>query len=374
MNKVLVIEDQDSIRANVLELLDAEGYSVRGAENGRVGIQVAREFLPDVIVSDIIMPEQDGYGVLQELRQDPATATISFIFLTAKADKSEWRQGMNLGADDYLVKPFTQRELLDAIAVRLKRHTQVNERFEQRLEDLRSNITTSLPHEFLTPLSVILSASEVLTRHSDQLQPTEIPEIGERIQSSAQRLRRLINNFLLYTQLELATFDPVKAEALRGKRMSELAAVIADVASRLACQVGRSQDLSLEVEEVVVPLEPLRLGKIVEELLDNAFKYSPPNTPVQIKCHTENNQVLLLSVTNQGRGMTREQIARLGAYVQFERERYEQQGQGLGLALVKRLVELYGGELAIESLPQVKTSVQVTLPLPKRRPVDLCIE
>src|SRR5512147_1136107 len=102
MNKVLVIEDQDSIRANVLELLDAEGYSVRGAENGRVGIQVAREFLPDVIVSDIIMPEQDGYGVLQELRQDPATATISFIFLTAKADKSEWRQGMNLGADDYL--------------------------------------------------------------------------------------------------------------------------------------------------------------------------------------------------------------------------------------------------------------------------------
>lgn len=368
MNKVLVIEDQAAIRANILELLDAEGYAVMGAENGRVGVQLAREFLPDVIVSDIIMPEQDGYEVLLALRQHPATATIPFIFLTAKADKSDWRQGMNLGADDYLVKPFTHQELLEAICVRLEKHVQVNERSEQRLEELRSNITASLPHELLTPLTVILSASEVLTLHSDQLQPAEIPEFGERIHSSARRLLRLINNFLLYAQLELAAFDPTKAEALRGQRVSAASVVIADAAAHLARQAGRSEDLYLELEEAVIPIEPSRLSKIIEELLDNAFRYSPPNTPVQIKCHTDGDHALTLAVMDQGRGMTREQITRVGAYMQFERERYEQQGQGLGLALVKRLVDLYGGELTIESIPEVKTSVQVTLPLSKDDP------
>jgi two-component system, sensor histidine kinase and response regulator len=374
MNKVLVIEDQEAIRANILELLDAEGYAVMGAENGRVGVQFAREFLPDVIVSDIIMPEQDGYEVLLALRQHPATATIPFIFLTAKADKSDWRQGMKLGADDYLVKPFTHQELLEAISVRLEKRAQVNERSEQRLEELRSNITASLPHELLTPLTVILSASEVLTLHADQLQPAEIPEFGERIHSSARRLLRLINNFLLYAQLELAAFDPTKAEALRGQRVSAASVVIADTAARLARQVGRSEDLYLDVADAVIPIEPSRLSKIIEELLDNAFRYSPPNTPVQIKCHTDGDHTLMLAVMDQGRGMTLEQITRVGAYMQFERERYEQQGQGLGLALVKRLVDLYGGELTIESIPEVKTSVQVTLPLSKGRPRALAVE
>lgn len=362
-NKILVIEDQDPIRTNILELLDAEGYSVMGAENGRVGVQLAREFLPEVIVSDIVMPELDGYEVLQELRQDPATATIPFIFLTAKADKSDLRQGMNLGADDYLVKPFTQRELLEAISVRLNKHSQISAHFEQKLDELRNNITASLPHEFLTPLTVILSASEILTLHSDKLTAAEVPEFAERIHTSAQRLLRLIRNFLLYSQLELAAFDSSKAEVLRGLRTSDVHTVIMDAAVRLARQVGRSEDLYLEVENATVQMDPIHLGKIVEELLDNAFRYSLPYTPVRINCHTEDDRVLMFSVTDQGRGMTREQITRVGAYMQFERERYEQQGQGLGLTLTKRLVELYGGEMTIESVPNAKTSVQVVLPL-----------
>ncbi len=363
MNKILVIEDQDSIRANILELLDAEGYSVMGAENGRIGVALAREFLPDVIVSDIIMPELDGHGVLLELRQNPATATIPFIFLTAKTDKSDLRQGMNLGADDYLVKPFTQRELLDAISVRLDKHRQVNAHFERKLDELRSNITASLPHEFLTPLTVILSASEILTLHSDQLEPAEVPEFAERINTSAQRLLRLIRNFLLYTQLELATFDLPKAEALRGYRTSDARTVIADVAARLAEQVDRTGDLHLELNEAIIPIEPRHLGKIAEELLDNAFRYSQPGTPVRLSGRASDERVWTLSVADQGRGMTHEQIARVGAYIQFERDRYEQQGQGLGLTITKRLVELHGGELTIDSVPNLRTIVRVVLPL-----------
>jgi two-component system sensor histidine kinase/response regulator len=363
MDKILVIEDQDAIRTNILELLDAEGYSVMGAKNGRVGVQLAREFLPEVIVSDIIMPELDGYGVLQELRRDPITATIPFIFLTAKADKSDLRQGMNLGADDYLIKPFTQHELLEAISVRLKKHAQVSAHFDRRLEELRSNITASLPHEFLTPLTVIISASEILMRHSDMLTAAEIPEFAERIHTSAGRLHRLIRNFLLYSRLELAALDPEKAASLRGSGTSEVRTVISDVAARLAQQVNRVDDLHVDLTDATVGMAPVHLSKIVEELVDNAFRYSQPGTSVGLRTYIDDGRVLTVSVIDHGRGMTREQIAQVGAYMQFDRERYEQQGQGLGLTITKRLVELYGGELTIESVPRLTTTVQVMLPI-----------
>jgi len=361
-SKILIIEDQDSIRMNLLELLDAEGYEVMGAENGRVGVELAREFHPEVIISDIVMPELDGYGVLQALRQDPTTATIPFVFLTAKADKSDLRQGMNLGADDYLVKPFAQHELLDAISARLDKHSQVSAHFEQKLDELRNNITASLPHEFLTPLTVILSASEILTLHSDQLTAAEVPEFGERIRTSALRLLRLIRNFLLYSQLELAAFDANKAEVLRGLHASDVRTVIADVAVRLAQQVNRAGDLQLELQDATISIEPSHLGKIAEELLDNAFRYSSPGSLVRIQCATEDERILVLAVMDRGRGMTRAQITQVGAYMQFEREQYEQQGQGLGLTIAKRLAELHGGELTIESVPGQLTTVRVVLP------------
>ncbi len=121
MKKILVIEDEAQSRDIYLESLEEEGFDAIGAENGRVGVQTAQEQLPDLVLCDIMMPELDGYGVLSTLRQDPVTAMIPFIFLTAKATKAELRQGMELGADDYLTKPSTVEELLRAIAVRLEK-------------------------------------------------------------------------------------------------------------------------------------------------------------------------------------------------------------------------------------------------------------
>ena len=111
MKKILVIEDEAQSREMFLECLEAEGFDTLCAENGRVGVQRAQSHLPDLVICDIVMPEIDGYGVLTTLRQDPVTAMIPFIFLTAKATKTELRQGMDLGADDYLTKPSTVEEL-----------------------------------------------------------------------------------------------------------------------------------------------------------------------------------------------------------------------------------------------------------------------
>ncbi|BDI19766.1 hypothetical protein ANSO36C_55680 [Nostoc cf. commune SO-36] len=121
MTKILVIEDEPESRDIFLDSLKAEGFEAIAAENGLVGIQQAQEHLPDLVLCDIMMPELDGYGVLNALRQNPLTATIPFIFLSAKSTKTEVRQGMNLGADDYLTKPSTVEDLLEAIATRLEK-------------------------------------------------------------------------------------------------------------------------------------------------------------------------------------------------------------------------------------------------------------
>jgi len=116
MVKILVIEDEESVRENILELLDAEGFDSILAENGQKGLHLAQQYHPDLILCDVLMPEMDGYGVLSALRSQPTTATIPFLFLTAKAAKTDIKQGMTLGANAYLTKPFTLMELLDAIA------------------------------------------------------------------------------------------------------------------------------------------------------------------------------------------------------------------------------------------------------------------
>lgn len=134
MKRILVIEDEPPVRANILELLEAEDFEAVGAENGFIGAMWAQEHLPDLIICDVMMPEVDGYEVLSALRQVPTTATIPFIFLTAMADKADIRQGMDLGADDYLTKPFTRAELLGAISSRFSKQEAIASKFKTERE------------------------------------------------------------------------------------------------------------------------------------------------------------------------------------------------------------------------------------------------
>ncbi|MFN6479176.1 EAL domain-containing response regulator [Nostoc sp. DedQUE07] len=122
MPKILIIEDEEAVRENILDLLEAEDFETIAAANGRIGINLAISEVPDLILCDMMMPEIDGYGVLTALRQEPSTAIIPFIFLTAKSAKSDFRQGMDMGADDYITKPFTRAELLSAIMNRLEKY------------------------------------------------------------------------------------------------------------------------------------------------------------------------------------------------------------------------------------------------------------
>lgn len=360
MKKILVIEDETSIRENILDLLDAEDFQAIGAENGKIGIQLAMSQMPDLILCDVMMPEIDGYGVLKALRGAKATATIPFIFLTALADKGETRKGMELGADDYLTKPCTPDELLKAIAIRLDKRAVAHKQSQEKLDELRSQLAMTLPHELRTPLNGILSASDFLLADLDDLDRAEIREMLQHIRTSGQRLYRLIQNFLLYAELELLAKEPARAQALQNCQISSTQAIVAGAAREKARSALREADLQLDLQEGSVLMAGARLKKLVEELVENAFKFSKSGTPVTVTTRLQDD-MFILSVRDKGRGMTAEQIAEIGAYMQFERKVYEQQGSGLGLAIARRLAELHGGQLTIESIPNQQTTVAVAL-------------
>ena len=153
MQKILVIEDNLDVRENIVEILELSNYEVSEAPNGKEGVKAAKKEQPDLILCDIMMPEMDGYEVLYMLGKDPGTSTIPFIFLTAKAEKSDFRQGMSLGADDYLTKPFDDMELLKAIEGRLEKY-----------HKLKSNDQAKDPDEFLAGVSHVKNLEDAATQ------------------------------------------------------------------------------------------------------------------------------------------------------------------------------------------------------------------
>jgi signal transduction histidine kinase len=361
MKKILVIEDEQDVRESLIDILNAEDFYAISAENGRIGLKMAAEFQPHLIICDVMMPELDGYGVLTHLRQNPVTETIPFMFLTAKSDKIDFRQGMDLGADDYLTKPFTHGELLQAIATRLGKQEIVEQRAQQKLDDLSHSISLALPHELNTVLNVIGGLSSLLMEDYNTLSRSDIYEMAEAIQLNSKRMQRLVQNFLLLAQLEVIAASPDKMKTLRNHQMTDAVDVISEAVYQKAIQYCREPDLKLDLEAINAQISAPKLKKIVEELVDNAFKFSLEGAPVQIHTSRRDN-LFILHISDYGRGMTAEQIASIGACVQFDRDFYEQQGMGLGLTIAKRLTELHGGEMIIESIPGKQTIVRVSLP------------
>ncbi|HIK10552.1 MAG TPA: EAL domain-containing protein [Oscillatoriaceae cyanobacterium M33_DOE_052] len=173
MQKILVIEDETSVRENIIELLFAEEFEVICAENGRQGVRRATAEVPDLIICDVMMPELDGFGVLTELRQNPATSRIPFIFLTAKADRADWRQGMELGADDYLTKPFTREELLGAIAARYQKQLALQQERDRELQQLEQKYRHRLQTDSLTTLPTRLMLPSLLEQATAKITASE---------------------------------------------------------------------------------------------------------------------------------------------------------------------------------------------------------
>lgn len=362
MKTILVIEDEQELRESLHDLLETEGFRIFSAENGAIGVQLAQKHVPDLIVCDVQMPDMDGYTVLKTLHQSDATATIPFIFLTARGTKSDLRYGMELGADDYLTKPCTAEELIGAVNSRFEKQATIRAQSQQRLDSLRSNITRHLPHELHTPLNGIISSSQILIQEYDSIERTEVLELAEVIYSSADRLHKLIQNFMVYAELETIAHNPERLAALRNDRTNYPDLIIASIATHLAEQVARETDLCLTLQKGDICISDFNLQKVMQEIIDNAFKFSAPGTQIHISSAIEKD-TFVVCVSDLGRGIAAQDIANLGAYMQFDRQFYEQQGAGLGLTIAKRILDLHNGNLIVESVLEKGTTVQAIFPL-----------
>jgi anti-anti-sigma factor len=190
MTTILVIEDELGIRENIQEILELEDFEVLTAPNGKIGVELALKHNPDLIICDVMMPELDGYGVLMALRQDPRTVGTPFIFLSAKAAKEDHRKGMELGADDYLTKPFTPKEICQAINTRLQKQAILLNKYSSYFKFNNNPATSSIAtieappvqvvKSVLSPVKVIKPVGVLDVTNCGQLrrQVTEIAETG----------------------------------------------------------------------------------------------------------------------------------------------------------------------------------------------------
>lgn len=363
MIKIVVIDDTELVLKKVKSMLETEQFLVFTANNGVTGYELVKKELPQLVICDIEMPEMNGYEVLESLIKNENTSTIPFIFITAaKIKRSEIRYGMTLGADDYLTKPFNKEELLSAVNSRLEKQEEYNKKTEKKLQELRSNISYALPHEFRTPLSTILMSSSFITNRIEHMSKDAIQQMSRKINLSAKRLHQLIENFLLYVQIETLSTNTEKLEQLKEKHTNKTKNIISQTAKFKALEMNREKDLLMEIENDHVYITDQSLEKITAELIDNAFKFSEKDSLVKITAQkTKDNSAYEIRFIDRGRGMNEEQIKKIGVYMQFDRKIYEQQGSGFGLTIAKRLTEMHKGNLYINSKYGEYTEIIISL-------------
>ena len=366
MKQILVIEDTAAVREEILDLLDFEGFDAIGAPNGAAGVQLALEHHPDLILCDIMMPELDGYGVLTQLRQEPATATTPFIFLTANAAKEDMREGMELGADDYITKPFLGEELLAAIQARLTRHAAMAQQGEQTLEALRGHIIHAMPHELLTPLNGIWGFAQLLVNADSDMSSVQVSEIGTEICQAANRLHRLVQNFLTLAQIKVLAADPKQLAALRQQSTVHSDALITMAATHQAEIAQRCEGLVLRLLDTSAPIEEGHLQKIVDELVDNAFKFSTEGAPVTVTT-LKTPAAFVLEVRNQGRGLAADQIASIGACMQLIAPSMSSRARALASPSSVASSSSMGASSISIAPPMIKPPSGSRYPIPKMR-------
>ena len=353
MSGILVIEDDPLLGGVIVDILRDHGLKVAWAENGRAGLSVASAMAPDLVLCDIKMAGIDGYAVLKALRHDPSTAVTPVIFLTGLGGSEAVRAGMDLGADDYLVKPVTSQALIAAVNARLARSATVRAEAGRQLAALRGDLARSLlPHEFLTPLTAVIGLGSLLTE-DDAVRPGDVKEVARGIVEAGQALESLIAKFLHYAELQA----PLAERAVILEPPKAWDALVAEANER-AGRAGRLADLELAGEPASVPLTVDYWRMLIRELVDNAFIFSDAGSKVSVAL-ASTPEGTVLTVRDQGRGMSEEQLAALENRAPFLRRHQEQAGLGLGLSIVRRLLDLHRGDLTFESTPGAGTLVRV---------------
>ena len=358
MQKILIIEDEQPIRKQMAQILRFEGFEALEAADGKLGVASAISSLPDLVVCDIMMPELDGFGVLQALRDNPRTAMIPFIFLTALVAVRDRRHGMEEGADDYITKPYKPEALLGSVRRRLEKRKRQIEESRLRAEEVSLAVAVSVPQEILETLDHITTVTNLLAlRYATE--DSEVFSMQQAVAQESVRLRRMMRRLHLYAQLPQLYSN--RFELVRTGKLAATSNVVDRVARENCRSWKRETDLVVMSAKAQLPLCEEYMGLLVEELVDNACKFSAPGTPIEIKGDRQ-QAFWSLAVSSRGEGMSLEQIAQIGAFKQFWNGNKKPKGLGLGLALTQGIARLHGCEFTILSGADVTTAT-VLVPL-----------
>ena len=363
MKIILLIDDDEQIRKSFGPALRHHGYRVIEADNGVTGLELARLQMPDLILTDINMPGGNGQALLHQIRVDSELSSKQVVLMTGRPDMVTPRRGMEEGADDFLVKPISREALLSCMEARLRRadiHWRVEDRMISRLSQ---SLTSILPHEFFTPLAGILGLTEILAIDSSGFTSKEMAEFHRDIHQAALRLHRTLRNYVLILELQTDAkaheWPPVPLPA------GEVQRCLDDALDLVNERFSRADDVTLHCEKCPLLVSSSDLVLIAEELLDNALKFSRPGTPVTLRLRKDG----ILSVTDRGRGMTQAEIDQIGAFRQFERQKNEQQGLGLGLNLIQKLAARNNVKVSVAS--EIELGVEVCFHF---RHASICVE
>ncbi|PKL78519.1 MAG: hybrid sensor histidine kinase/response regulator [Ignavibacteriae bacterium HGW-Ignavibacteriae-4] len=348
MKKILVIDDAEFILESTSALLEFEGYDVITAENGKIGVEMAKEFKPDLILCDISMPVMDGFEVLDNIRSDNITHRTPFIFLTAFNEKSNMRDGMTKGADDYLVKPYSRDEIVSAINAQWKKYNVFEKHVKSKVEQVGKSVTYALPHEFRTAINEIKGNAGIIYQESESLDTNEIKMLSHDIVQSVSRLSKITESYLLYIRLNNIEDNEELIEEIKLQRTEEPFAVAYDIVNNIAAKYDRFEDFIVKNETmgICINMSSENFYVIMNELSDNAFKFSKKGDKVTMSSKIINDK-LFIELSDEGIGIDENQISNIAALNQFNREKNEQQGIGLGLIIAKKMIELHNGDFNI---------------------------
>lgn len=355
-NLILLIEDDQSIRKNVSEYLRLSGYQTIETENGEEALLIAENIKPDIIISDIMMPKLNGIEFVKKLRKKHHFSNVPVIFMTAKSDLESMREGMNSGADDYIVKPFPLPELIELIQNKLERMGEVYKQVEVELIQEGLNIRRLKTHELNTPLHGILGSASLLLENHEFLSETNKIELYRIILSSARRLNLTLNQLFYLKELQS---NPELFEVPQFINLSSL------LNSIIFEKMSKFRDKEIEVhiqENCEIRSKETLCGIVLSELTDNTLKFSGKNNRKSISL-SKNQNTIQIEFINEGQPFSKEEFEKTGPLKQFKKEVYAQQGLGLGLYLSKEMASNLGWSLTHHELPEKQTKILLSIPI-----------
>lgn len=363
MKRILIIEDDQVLRSQLAQILRFEGFEALEAPDGKQGLASALEVVPDLIICDIMMPELDGFGVIRALRGNPRTAMIPFIFLTALVASPDRRQGMEEGADDYITKPYHPAALVGSVRRRLEKRSRQVEESRQRAEEVSLAVAALVPQEILATLEHITTVTSMLAlKYSAE--DRQVVAMHQTVAEESLRLQRMMRRLHLYCQLP--QLYARRFELLKSGAHTPTQGVVERTARDVCRRWNREKDLVLVLEQAQLPLSEDYVVLLVEELVDNACKFSETGSPVEVSGRGS-REYWSLVVNSRGPGMTADQIERIGAFKQFWSGEKKPRGLGLGLALTQGIARLHGCEFFLQS-DGPATSAAVLVPIEHQVP------